>query len=409
MKTITISLSPNTEKDDVSLALKVLFMPWLWKSGRAIGELEDEFKKYLGVQYAFSFNSGRSSLLILLKSLGFEKGSEVLLQAFTCNAAVNPVLWAGFKPVYVDCDKESFNIDIKDLEKKVGPKTKALIVQHTFGLPAEMDKIFAFCRERNIFLIEDCAHSLGAEYAGKKVGTIGNAAFFSFSRDKIISSVYGGMLVTDDPVLAGKISNEYKKVDFPSFFWIKQQLLHPIIFNRLIIPTYRTVGKYLLVILQNIHFLSKAVSAQEKIGEMPSYFPKRLPNALAILALKQFGKIERFNEHRKKIAGLYRTSLSGFNIPLDLPQTYLRFTIRHPEAHDIIRYFWDKNILIGDWYTTPLAPKDTKLDKIFYKEGSCLNAEDLARSTFNLPTHINISEADAGIIIDLLKKWKSKK
>lgn len=408
LKPITISLSPNTEKDDVFLAFKLLFPPWKWKSGKAAEELEEKFEELFGGGRAFSFNSGRSALLSLFEALDFEKGSEVLLQAFTCNAAANPIIWSGLAPVYVDCN-ESFNIDTGDLENKITPKTRALIVQHTFGLPADMDKIAEFCQKKNIVLIEDCAHSLGTEFLGKKVGTFGKAAFFSFSRDKIISSVYGGMLLVNDSVLAKKTEDIHRKTKYPGFFWIKQQLLHPVLLNFLILPTYNLFGKYLLVIFQRTKLLSKAVHFKEKIGRKPGYFPGKLPNALALLALNQFKKLGKFNEHRQEIARIYRESLAGFKIPPDLPQTYLRFTIIHPRAHDIIRYFWDQNILIGDWYTSPLAPKDTRLDKIFYKEGSCPRAENLARASFNLPTHINISKEDAKEIIRLLKLWKSGK
>lgn len=180
IKPISISLSPNTEKDDIQLAFRLKFQFWLWKKGKAIEELENQFKNYLGLKHAISFNSGRSSLMAILNSLNLEKGSEVLLQAFTCNAAPNPIIWNGLKPVYVDCDEETFNIDIEDLKKKITPQSKAVMVQHTFGLAAEMDKILNVCRENNLILIEDCAHSLGAEYQGKKVGTFGKAAFFSF-------------------------------------------------------------------------------------------------------------------------------------------------------------------------------------------------------------------------------------
>ena len=146
---ISISLSPNTEKDDIRLAFKLIFQPWLWKNGKTIEILENEFKKYLGVKHAISFNSGRSSLLAILSSLGLEKDSETLLQAFTCNAVANPIIWAGLKPVYIDCNEKSFNIDIEDLKRKIGPKTKAVIVQHTFGLPADMEEILKICGEKN--------------------------------------------------------------------------------------------------------------------------------------------------------------------------------------------------------------------------------------------------------------------
>ena len=113
LKPISISLSPNTERDDVFLAFKLLFQSWKWKRGKAVEELENEFTKYLGVKHTFSFNSGRSALFAILKSLNFKENDEVLLQAFTCNAVVNPIIWAGLKPIFVDCQEDDFNIDIE--------------------------------------------------------------------------------------------------------------------------------------------------------------------------------------------------------------------------------------------------------------------------------------------------------
>ena len=412
-KPISISLSPNTEPDDIWLALKLIFQPWKWKnpstSSGQVADLEEEFKKYLEVKYAISFNSGRSALMAILFSVALAKEDEVLLQAFTCNAAANPIIWSGLKPVYVDCNETTFNIDVEDLKRKITERSRAVIVQHTFGLPANMDEILEVCQENNLILIEDCAHSLGAEYKNRKVGTLGKVSFFSFSRDKVISSVYGGMVVTNDDSLAQKIKEFQEKVDFPSYFWIKQQLLHPILMNWLILPTYRIFGKYLLVLFQKLRILSKAVQQREKFGGKPDYFPKRLPDALAILALNQFKKLERFNNHRKEIAKFYHKELknTSFELPAEKEQIYLRFTIKHPRAHEIIRKARKNNLLIGDWYECPIAPSDTKLDKMQYKIGSCPKAEKLARETLNLPTHINISDKGAKKIADFLKSYGS--
>ncbi|TSC75713.1 MAG: hypothetical protein G01um101430_207 [Parcubacteria group bacterium Gr01-1014_30] len=401
------------------LAFKLLFQPWRWKKKGAVGRLEEEFAKYLGVKYAFSFNSGRSALMVILDALGLKKNDEVLLQAFTCNAAANPIIWVGLKPVYVDCDESSFNIDVDDLKRTLrrftprgkkpkGRKAKVLIVQHTFGLPAEMQKIMKICRENNLILIEDCAHALGAKYKNRKVGTFGKVSFFSFSRDKVISSVYGGMVAVNDDDLAKKLKEYQGRIGEPSYCWIFQQLLHPLLMNWKILPTYRVFGKYILVIAQGLRILSKAVHWREKRGKKPAYFPKRLPSALATLALAQMKKIKRFNNHRRKIAEFYRKALksTSFELPPKAQQIYLRFAVKHLKAHDIIKKAWKKNILLGDWYDSPIAPSDTQLDKLGYVGGSCKKAEKLAKQTLNLPTHINISIQDAEKVVKFLEPWK---
>ena len=206
----------------------------------------------------------------------------------------------------------------------------------------------------------------------------------------------------------------------PSYFWIFQQILHPILLNFIILPVYNffDLGKIFLVVSQVLHILSKAVSWQEKRGLRPDYFPKALPNALAIMANHQLSKIEKFNLHRKKEAGFYYKELAGsrfsaqggpavgWEFPKKENNLFLRFSIKHPKAHEIIYEAWHKqNILLGDWYTTPIAPFDTKMEKMKYKTGMCPNAEYLARRTLNLPTHINIKQQDAERIVNFLKKW----
>jgi dTDP-4-amino-4,6-dideoxygalactose transaminase len=405
---ISISLSPNVQTDDVKLAFSLLF----GKKNNFVEvkpqqNLEQEFARYLEVKHIYAFNSGRSSLMAILAALEMKQGSEVMLQAFTCNAAVNPIRWAGYEPVFVDCD-QNYNLSAADLRKKITKKSRAVMVQHTFGLPADMDEIKKICDENNLILIEDCAHSLGAEYKGGKVGTFGKAAFFSFGRDKMISCVYGGMAVTDDDELARKIAAFQEKIGNPSRAWTNQQLLHPILMEKIILPAYSILGRYLLVLFQWSHILSKAIHWKEKRGLPPDYFPKRLPGELAILALNQLKKLEKFNAHRRELAKLYYNELKNGDFVLppklnDRKAVYLRFAVRHAAAAEIIRKSWKKNLLIGDWYRTPVDPFDTKPETVGYKKGTCPNAENFAGKMINLPTHINISKKDAFCIVKFIK------
>ncbi|MDZ4232073.1 MAG: DegT/DnrJ/EryC1/StrS family aminotransferase, partial [Candidatus Pacearchaeota archaeon] len=283
--------------------------------------------------------------------------------------------------------------------------------QHTFGEPADIDRIRGVCERHNLLLIEDAAHALGAEYKGRPVGSFGDAAFFSFSRDKVISSVYGGMVTAANPEIGERIAGIQKRTKFPSLFWTVQQLFHPLLLNLMVLPVYGIGGKYLLVLFQVFHVLSKAVHRKEKQGGRPSYFPMRLPGPLARLALLQLSKLERMRVHREQIAELYLRELknTSFVLPRSFPErrsSRLRFPVRNKKAHEIIERAWGKNMLIGDWYTSPVAPADTNLAKMRYEPGSCPVAEALSRETLNLPTHIRCSVLNAEAVVSFLKNYE---
>lgn len=426
LKPISTSLSPNVQWDDVWLAAKLLrttpFPPFVRRGLPAIERLEQKLKEYLPAKYAFSFNSGRSALYTILKAIEIKEGDEVFLQAFTCNAVPNPVLWAGGTPIYIDID-DTLNIDPEDLEKKIilgqaqGKRPRAVIIQNTFGIPAQIDKILEIARRYNLIVIEDCAHALGAKYKDRSVGTFGDVAFFSFGRDKVISSVWGGMVTTKDKQLAKKIAAIYKTIPLPSSRWETKQLLHPLLFV-IIIPTYYFFGKYLLAFLRVVRGVGLAVSQSERRGEKPDMFPARMSEVLAELALHQFSKLERYNEHRMEIAELYRTKLSESDLDNYRGQTpiilspeingaiYLRFNILHPNAREVIKEAKKQHILLGDWYKNIIDPIGTDFAAMRYTAGSCPRAERAAHESINLPTHINISRNDAMRIIDFLKNVK---
>lgn len=404
MNPIFISLSPNVEAEDRRLTWRLLWRPWRWKRGRAIALCEQWFREYFGVAHAWSVSSGRSGLFLILQALGIGVGDEVLLQAFTCNAVPNPVLWVGATPIYVDINEDSLNIDPSDCEKKITPRAKAIIIQHTFGYPADMDRILAIAKKHNFIVIEDCAHALGAMYHGKKLGTLGDVAFFSFGRDKVISSVYGGMIITKDAVIARRVEAIYKNISYPGLYWIKQQLRHPILMEW--IMRWYGFGKFLLFALQKLHLLSLAVQPKEKRGMKPWFFPRRLPNALAALAYGQLQRLEHFNAHRRQLAQIYSSSLvekyhhlQSQNAPEAI---FLRYTVRHPNAQSILKQARKSGLYLGDWYTSVIAPADTDLTAMRYTPGSCPNAERLSREVLNFPTHIRITQDDAKRVVQFL-------
>lgn len=416
---INIALSPNTERDDIVLASKLLKNPLHLVKGRAARRLEEQLEEFLPIKYAFSMRSGRSALYAALQAIDAKPGEEILLQSYTCAAVPNAILWTGAKPIYVDIDEDTFNISVKDLEKKITSKSKAVIVQHTFGLPADLKKILSIAKKRNLILIEDCALSLGAKYGAehdaKNVGTFGDINIFSFGRDKVISGVTGGMIVTNNSALAQRIADIRSKLDLPSYAWTAKQLLHPILMNLLILPTYNmaSIGKIILETLKTIRIMPKAVHKAEKVGEKTQSLLGLMPNALALLALRQFKKLSKFNNHRKKIAEIYDKELKtlenkNFTLPdraEDSEHIYLRYTIKTKHARDILNYARKENIILGDWYRPSIAPHGVSFAKMQYDPDTCPIAEHISRESLNLPTNINIRESDALKITNLIKTY----
>ncbi|MDO8524017.1 MAG: DegT/DnrJ/EryC1/StrS family aminotransferase [bacterium] len=408
---ISSALSPNTEQDDLKLIKRLIWH--LQKIEGAVSELEEAFSGFIGLKYCFAFNSGRTAFLAILQALNVKEGDEVLVQGLTCAVLITPILYLKAKPIFVDID-ETLNIDPIDLKNKITSKTKAIVVQHTFGWPAKIVEIKEIAKERNIFLIEDCAHSLGSQYNGSYCGTFGDASFFSFGRDKVISSVFGGMASTNDKSIALGIKQFQQELKQPSFCWTLKHLLNPILINSFILPLYSFwgLGKWVLVFLQKTHILPRPVSEKEKQGKMPKHFIKKMPNELAVLAKHQLVKLERFNKHRKGIAEFYVQELggSGFIMPFNRPfeknnPNFMKFPILvNTNLKVILEKARRANILLGDgWRETPIVPFDTNIKKMSYQWGSCPKAEKIADCLINLPTHINISQEGALRIVNFLK------
>lgn len=396
---IHTSLSPNAEKDDVLLAWKTLFRPWTWNDRKTVAEAEALLSQLIQVSNVITVDSGRTALYTILKALGIGKGDEVLLQAYTCVAVPDPVLWVGARPVYVDCAND-LTMDVEDFQKKITPHTKAVVVQHTFGMPAQIEKVIAIAREKQIAVIEDCAHALGGDVAGKPLGSFGDASFFSFGRDKSVSSVFGGAIATSSPELFQKVRSIVETYPQPGMIWVKRQLLHPIILSVSKATYSMYVGKMILEIAKRLHIISKAVEPAELSGGRPRFTLHQYSPALATLVVNQLRKLPRFVAHRRECARLYGLGLKAVqssDVSCEVIGTapghaYLRYTLSSRNPRAIFKRARQQEIYLGDWYTTVLAPKAVDYGAVGYTLGSCPNAERLSKETLNLPTHTGITK-----------------
>lgn len=178
---------------------------WISSKGKYIELFEKKFADYLGVKYAISCNNGTSALHLAMLALGIGAGDEVICPTFTYVATANSIKYVGAKPIFVDCEPDTFNIDPKKIEKAVTKKTKAIIIVPLYGHPCEMDAILKIADKHRLYLIEDAAEALGAEYKGKKVGTFGDVATFSFFGNKTITTGEGGMVIIKHKEVAEKV------------------------------------------------------------------------------------------------------------------------------------------------------------------------------------------------------------
>jgi perosamine synthetase len=163
-----------------------------------IAEFEDIFASYHGVQYALSHNSGTSALHAAYFALDIKKGDEVIAPTYTFHATVTPLIAMGGVPVFCNLDPQTLNLDPREIEQNITPKTKAIVVTHMWGFPCDMDAIKSLSQKYGLYLIEDCSHAHGAIYKGKKVGTFGDIACFSLAQGKPISAGHGGMFITNN-------------------------------------------------------------------------------------------------------------------------------------------------------------------------------------------------------------------
>lgn len=409
---IASAFAPNYTLKDVAIAVNQL-LPWNWgrlQTGGNVPEFEKRFAVYLGVPKAVSFESGRSGFYAVLKEMGVGEGDEVILQAFTTVALSNTIRALGARPIYVDIEKDSMNMDPSLIEERITPATKAIVIQHTFGNPAKLHKILEIAKRNGIMTIEDAAHALGGEYQGKKLGTFADAAFFSFGRDKVISAVAGGMVIAQDPDLIDRIEATRNGLDYPAKREIVRHLLHPVItFTALHTYDLLSLGKAIMYLSFRGKLLNKAYTEREK--SCSSEIPRRMPDALAAIALNQLAKTDDFNEHRRTIAAFYEKNIK--NPDVTLPETaseskniFLWYTILVPEKHRLIMLAADEDIILGDWFPQAVGPIEVDMEKAGYDEGSCPVAEEIAEHCVNLPTHHNIHTREAQKVVDFINGYK---
>ncbi len=337
--------------------------------GESVKKFEIEFANFIGSKHAIAVNSGTSALHLSLIAMGVKEGDYVITTPATFIATANAISYVGAKPVFVDISLETYNIDPQKLEntvKKYKNRVKAIIPVHLYGYPCELDAILEIAEKNNIGVLEDACQAHGAVYKGKKIGSFGDAAAFSFYPSKNMTVAGdGGMVTTNNDEIAETIES------------------------------LRDVGR------------SKTkLYLHDYMG-----YTARMNTVNAAIGRIQLKYLEEWNEKRRKIAKKYNKKLDGIGDLILPPKensrikpVYHLYVIRTKYRDELKRYLEEKGIECGIHYPLPVHLQPPYRQMGFY-EGMFPNAEKWAEEILSLPMHPNLTKEDVEYVVDCVEDF----
>ncbi len=344
---------PSITEKEVQAVLEVLSTPYL-SLGPRLKEFEARFAEYLSCRYALAASSGTTGLHMAVRALGIGEGDEVITTPFSFVASANCLLFEGARPLFVDIDAETLNIDPQNIEAGITPETKALLIVHIFGRPCPMDQIMAIAQRNDLPVIEDACEALGARYGRRALGTMGKAGVFGFYPNKQITTGEGGMVVTDDPEIAA-----------------------------------------LLASLRNQGRDEKGWLAHYRLG-----YNYRLDELSCALGLAQLSRLEEILAKRLAAARRYNLSLAACRA-LGLPSpgeeervSWFVYVVRLPEGVEkeaVRSELARRGVATGDYFP-PIHLQPLYRERFGYEPGTFPVTEAVASTTLALPFFTDIGE-----------------
>ena len=335
--------------------------------GPKISKFEEKFSELIGTKYAVAVNSGTSGLHLCMKAINLKDGDEVITSPFSFIASSNCILFEGGKPIFVDVDEETFNMDPSKIEEVITLKTKAILVVHIFGQACDMDSIIKIANKHNLIIIEDSCESILSKYKDKKVGTFGKASVFAFYPNKQMTTAEGGMIVTNDEKI-------YK-----------------------LCKSLRNQGRS-----DDVNWLH-----HDKLG-----FNYRMSDIHAAIGLSQLEKLDYMIKKRVEIANMYNKSLSKIKniklpyVPKYNKHTWFVYTIRISDKFSrdcVIELLRKKGISSKAYFDTPIHLQP--FYKAFgYKKGDFPIAEKIADSIIAIPFFVELKDDEIIYICDTLRE-----
>ncbi len=356
-----------TIREEIRAAVDRVFESQYFILGPEVEALEQEVAAYSQCRYGIGISSGTDALLVALMAIGVEPGDEVITTPYTFFATAGCVSRLGAKPVFVDIDPLSYNLDPARLEAAVTPRTRAVVPVHLFGQMAEMDAILAVARRHNLFVIEDAAQAIGAEYQGRRAGSLGHLGCFSFFPSKNLGGAGdGGMVTTNDPTLAERVK------------LLRSHGAHPKYYHKIVGGNFRLDALQAAVVRVKLHYLDEWTSARQR-------------NAAVYRQL--------FTE-----AGLSAPEGEpnrGVGLPVEgkhLRHIYNQFIIRSAQRDALLTHLKQHDIGTEIYYPVPLHQQDC-FAELRYQRGDFPASEGAAAQTLALPIYPELTQEQQALVV----------
>lgn len=360
----------------------------------------------------FYFMRGRVALCAILRALKLRPGDEVLLQAFTCLAVPCPIVGLGLKPVYVDVDPHTCNMNPESLAGRITTRSRAIVVQHSFGIPAPMNAILKLARKYGLAVVEDCCHVLGSRYEGQDLGTFGDAAFYSYEWGKpIIIGVGGAAVIHSQPILEA-LESSYSQYLSPRTRELTvvniQYAAHSLIRRPALFWTMRAIYRF----LSKSGLIVSSFRDEEFEGRLNREYETRMAGGLVrrLRAKSRVSAVRQSIEHRLRLGNRYEhlareLGLAMAIAPNGSETVYLRFPLYARDKARVLRSARDSRIEMGDWFSSPVHPlAASQWPMVGYLDGCCPVAERLSGTLVTLPVNDMIGTRDAERTLDFLER-----
>ena len=398
--------SPSFSLQEAAISAKYVLRPK--NDDETVLEFEQRFAKYIGVEHAVMVPSARYGFYLLLQAMGVGAEDEVIVPALTYFAIPAMVPLLGARPVFADIGLQTHVLDPDEFAKAITERTKVVVPTHLFGTPCDMERIVAIAKEKGIKVIEDCAQSTGAKFDGQRVGSLGDAAYYTFGLTKNITTLSGAMITTNDAEVARSVRDRIESGGYsPLKKSVREALTgfammvatHPKVYWATVHPAVR-IGNFLGK--DPIH--ERFGEVERRYEQIPSYYHEqgRALGIQASVGMKQLDRIEELNGARvvnghaldralQDVSGLTTPKYPEKSEPI-----YMSFVVHHKDRKGLEKELRKRGVDTTTGYMNDLSDHELFMD---YQK-NCPNAKKANSELLHIPVHPNLSKCDLGHIIN---------